>query len=125
TLGSTGVVVVLPEATLTEAHAEGVSTENAVRAFLERYGQHCSELLDLDKPHPRLEVKLRLQRQAALEDAEDQVQESVLGALKPTKGRPIPRIEGLFVSAPELIEFIIDYVPTRQARCVLPGADLS
>src|SRR6185312_15673195 len=48
------VLLVLPAATLAEAHAQGVSTPDAVRLFLGRYGQHCSANLDLDRPHPNL-----------------------------------------------------------------------
>src|SRR6185437_13558203 len=43
TLGASAVLLVLPAATLDEAHAQGVSTPEAVRLFLGRYGQHCSQ----------------------------------------------------------------------------------
>src|SRR5690348_4124683 len=71
TLGASAVLLVLPAQTLAEAHAQGVSTPDAVRLFLGRYGQHCSASLDLDRPHPNLRVQLFLQKPVALEDADE------------------------------------------------------
>lgn len=90
-----GVILVLPEATLAAARRAGLSTKDAVTAFLERYGQHCSDLLDLDQPHAGLRVLLSLSR-----------------------ATPLP---GLFVTDDEEVPLVIDYVPTRRAVCVTPG----
>lgn len=66
TLTATGVLLVLPEATLAEAHAAGVETPQAVQLFLQRYGQHCSAVLDLDLPHQRIKVRLFTLRRVPL-----------------------------------------------------------
>src|SRR6185312_7693079 len=99
TLGASAVLLVLPAATLAEAHAQGVSTPDAVRLFLGRYGQHCSAGLDLDRPHPRLHVQLFLQKPVALEDAGEHLQSEILDALKSTrtdKTKKLPRVDRLF-----------------------------
>ena len=125
TLGSSAVLLVLPETTLAEAHAAGLSTPDAVRLFLGRYGQHCSAGLDLDRPHPGLRVQLFLQKPVALEDAGESLQSEILDALKSAKTKPLPRVERLFAVTDAPAEFVIDYVPERQARCVRPGDAVS
>jgi len=125
TLGGSAVLLVLPEATLAEAHAAGVSTSDAVRLFVARYGQHCSAGLDLDRPHPHLRVQLFLQKPVALEDAGESVQGEILDALKSAKAKPLPRVERLFAVADAPAEIVIDYVPQRHARCVRPGDAVS
>jgi hypothetical protein len=45
--GDGSVILVLPVATLKAALAAGLSTRAAVTAFLERYGQHCSDILGI------------------------------------------------------------------------------
>jgi hypothetical protein len=125
TLAATGILLVLPEAALQEALAAGVSTEEAVRLMVQHYGQHCSAILDLDQPHPRLPVQLILQKPVALEDATERVQETVLDALKSLSTKPLPHVQNLFVSAEEHTDLVIDYVPTRKAHCVQPGAAIS
>lgn len=91
------VILVLPVATLRAARKAGLSTKDAVTRFLERWGQHCSDVLDLDQPHAGLHVALSLAR--------------------PT---PLP---GLFVTDDEEDDLTVDYVPTRRAVCVTPGED--
>ena len=128
TLGASSVLLVLPAATLAEAHAQGVSTPDAVRLFLGRYGQHCSAGLDLDRPHPNLRVQLFLQKPMALEEAGERLQSEVLDALKSArteKTKKLPRVERLFAVTDAPDEVVIDYVPERQARCVLPGDAVS
>lgn len=89
------VIVVLPVATLRAARRAGLSTKDAVTRFLERWGQHCSDVLDLDQPHAGLHVALSLARPTSL--------------------------RGLFVTDDEEDQLVIDYVPTRRAVCVTPG----
>jgi hypothetical protein len=126
TLTPSGIFVVLPEATLAEAHAAGVETQRAVQLFLRRYGQHCSEILDLDRPHRGLKVSLSTSKPVPLEDASERVQREVLDALKSSKaGKRLPRVENLFVVSGEAQELVIDYVPERQASCVRPGDPIS
>jgi hypothetical protein len=125
TLGASAVLLVLPAATLAEAHAQGVSTPDAVRLFLGRYGQHCSAGLDLDRPHPRLRVQLFLQKPVALEEAGERLQSEVLEALKSAKTKTLPRVDRLFAVTDAPDELVIDYVPQRQARCVKPGDAVS
>ena len=125
TLGASAVLLVLPAATLNEAHAQGVSTPDAVRLFLGRYGQHCSAGLDLDRPHPRLRVQLFLQKPVALEDAGERLQSEVLDALKSAKPKKLPRVDRLFAVTDVPDEVVIDYVPQRQARCIRPGDAVS
>jgi hypothetical protein len=125
TLGASAVLLVLPAATLAEAHAQGVSTPDAVRLFLGRYGQHCSVGLDLDRPHPRLRVQLFLQKPVALEEAGERLQSEILDALKSAKTKKLPRIDRLFAVTDAPDEVVIDYVPQRQARCVRPGDAVS
>lgn len=125
TLSDSSVLLVLPETTLTEAHAAGVSTPEAVRRFVTRYGPHCAGNLDLDRPHRGLKVQLFLQKAVALEDASEWVQGEILDALKSAKTKPLPRVERLFVVADEHADLFIDYVPERRARCVRPGDEVS
>ncbi|HKW52166.1 MAG TPA: hypothetical protein VJO12_00625 [Stellaceae bacterium] len=125
TLGASAVLLVLPAATLAEAHAQGVSTPDAVRLFLGRYGQHCSAGLDLDRPHPGLRVQLFLQKPVALEDAGERLQSEILDALKSAKTKKLPRVDQLFAVTDAPDEVVIDYVPQRQARCVRPGDAVS
>ena len=126
TLNDTGVLLVLPEATLDEAHAAGRTTREAVELLVQRYGQHCSETLDLDRPHEHLRVQLFLQKPVALEDAPERVQGEVLAALKAkTRTKKLPRVESLFVTADDSAEFFIDYQPARKATCIQPGAEIS
>jgi hypothetical protein len=129
TLGASAVLLVLPAATLDEAHAQGVSTPDAVRLFLARYGQHCSANLDLDLPHPNLRVQLFLQKPVALEDAGERLQSEILDALKASKAKnntkKLPKVERLFAVTDAPDEVVIDYVPQHQARCVRPGDAVS
>jgi hypothetical protein len=129
TLGASAVLLVLPAATLNEAHAQGVSTPDAVRLFLARYGQHCSANLDLDRPHPNLRVQLFLQKPVALEDAGERLQSEILDALKASKAKnntkKLPKVERLFAVTDAPDEVVIDYVPQHQARCVRPGDAVS
>src|SRR5260221_12914013 len=108
TLGAPAGVLVLPAATLAAAHAAGVSTPEAVRLFVGRYGQRCSAGLDLDRPHPHLRVQLLLQTPGALEDAGERVQGEMLDALESTKTKPLPRGQRLFAGTDAPAEVFID-----------------
>src|SRR5256885_1590902 len=61
TVRSDGVAVSLPSATLKEAHAAGMTTQDALTAFLGRYSPQCSGVLDLNGPQANLKVALSLQ----------------------------------------------------------------
>ncbi|MDE2103799.1 MAG: hypothetical protein KGL39_41560 [Patescibacteria group bacterium] len=91
TLSDTGGIVVLPAAALAAARRAGLTAKQALTAFLERYIQHCSDLLDADQPHAGLVVALSLTRATTL--------------------------SGLFVTDDEEQTFRIDYVPARRAVC--------
>jgi hypothetical protein len=125
TLGDAGILLVVPEAVIQEAQAAGVAAPDAARLLVQRYGQRCSDVLDLDRPHAHLRVQLFLQRPVALEDAPERVQGEILDALKTAKTKPLPRVNSLFVTAEEGAEIFIDYVPDRKARCIQPGDEVS
>src|SRR5260370_17084125 len=90
TLGASAVLLVLPAATLAAAHAAGVSTPEAVRLFVGRYGQRCSAGLDLDRPHPHLRVQLLLQTPVPLEDAGERRQGQILDPPESANTKPLP-----------------------------------
>lgn len=127
TLSASGVLLVLPEATLAEARAAGIGTQQAVELFLRRYGQHCSDILDLDRAHRGVKVELFTSRPVPLEDASEAVQGEVLDALKSAKksakAKRLPHVESLFVVADVPQHLVIDYLPERKASCVRPGDD--
>jgi hypothetical protein len=117
------IYVVLPAATLHQAYEAGVTTEDALRAFLDRHGQRCSDLVDLNVPHPNLKVTLLLQDWTAFEDGPEG--DDVLSALKRAylKYQADNSIPLLFTTSPVTFEFSINYMPTRQVRCVAPNDD--
>jgi hypothetical protein len=125
TLTQSGILLVLPEATLAEAHAAGVETPQAVQLFLRRYGQHCSAVLDLDRAHENIRVKLFTLRPVPLEEASERVQGEVLDALKSAGSKHFPRVRDLFVADDQPSELTIDYKPERKANCVRPGEPVS
>lgn len=125
TLGSDGVILVMPAATLVAAHAEGVETQAAVTLFIERYGQHCSDVIDLGRKQ-NLRVQLFLSNPVDLNDASEGTQQEVGDALTKISDRPAKRpahVQSLFVTAPEHLDFTVDYMPERKASCVTPGDD--
>ena len=125
TLGGDGVILVMPAVTLAAAHAEGVGTKAAVTLFIERYGQHCSNVIDLNRKQ-NLRVQLFLSNPTDLNDASEGTQQEVGDALtKISDRRPKrpPHVQSLFVTAPEHLAFSVDYVPERKASCVTPGDD--
>jgi hypothetical protein len=125
TLGDAGVLLVVPEAVIREAQAAGIGTPEAVRLLVQRYGQRCSDVLDLDRPHAHLRVQVFLQRPVALEDAAERVQGEILDALKRAKTKPLPHVQNLFVTAEEGSELFIDHVPGRKGQCVRLGDEVS
>jgi hypothetical protein len=123
TISGDAIYVVLPAATLHQAYDAGVTTEDALRVFLDRHGQRCSDLIDLNVPHPNLNVTLSLQGWIPFEDIQegDEVLSTLENAyLKYHSDDSIPL---LFTSSPVKFKFSINYVPTRQVRCVAPKDD--
>ena len=122
TFHADSVYVVFPIATLLQAHVEGITTEDAVRAFLERYGQRCSNLIDLNAPHSSLRVRLSLQSPADLGDIDQE--DEVLFSFRSVylKEKLDPDVPSLFTVSPDHLDLTINYVPTRQVHCVSPGA---
>lgn len=125
TLGNDGVILVMPAVTLAAAHAEGVGTKAAVTLFIERYGQHCSDVVDLDRKQ-NLHVQFFLSKPVDLNDASEGTQQEVGEALTKISDRRVKRpahVQSLFVVAPEHVDFTVEYVPERKASCVTPGDD--
>jgi hypothetical protein len=122
----TGVVtVVLPEEVLEQARATGLSTENAVGAFLGRYAPPmCSTLVDMNVPHSNLKVDLLLERAVAPGDVDAPTQEAAAIALNHAlKSQPtgsIPHIKRVFVVDQKPIALSIDFAPEHEAHCVEP-----
>lgn len=105
TLNQDGVILVLPVATLKAAIASGLSVKDAVRVFLERYAQPCSDVLNMNEPHKGLSVALSLARPANVDGIE-------IGGIQ------IPGT--LFVTDDEEEHFVIDYAPEKKVHCVVP-----
>jgi hypothetical protein len=123
TISREAIHVVLPTATLRRAHEEGATTEDVLRQFLDRYGQRCSHVVDLDAPHANLRVELSLQVPGSLEDVARS--NEVLTTLRRAylRQRPDDELPLLFTVVPEHLVFSIDYVPTHGVRCVSPPTD--
>jgi len=115
------IYLALPSATLQQAYDAGLSTKDALHRFLDRHGQRCSQLIDLNFPHPHLRVMLSLQDGTPFENLPEG--DEVLGALKRAYLRY--HTDGssplLFTVSPVKFEFSINYVPTRRVRCIAPG----
>ncbi len=123
TLGAAGVLLVLPQETLDAAHAEGLSTPDAVQQLVERYGQRCSGVIDLDQPHQHLRVQLFIEKRVAFAAAPESVQGEVRDAQKSPQSAPPP--DTLAVTPEQSSELFIDYVPARTAHCITPGDTIS
>jgi hypothetical protein len=120
-----GVTLVLPEAVLGEAHAAGLSTERAVRAFLGRYAPRtCSSLLDMTVPHADLRVDLLIERPVALDALDETTQEEAATTLNHTLKNQmrgsVPRIERAFIVDQKPLSLSIDYAPGQQVHCAEP-----
>lgn len=120
TIGRDSIHVVLPAATLRQAQNEGFTTERALGDFLEKYGQRCSGLANLNAPQPNLKVTLSLQNPARFEDILEG--DEVLAEFKAEylRRRAKPESPVLFTVSPGQVEFTIDYAPKRQVRCAVP-----
>jgi hypothetical protein len=120
TIRGDSIYVVLPTATLLQAHDEGVATRDALRDFLERYGQRCSKSVDLNVANPNLIVVLSLQSPSRFENVSENVELTALrnAYLKFGVKNDLPL---LFTVSHSKIEYSINYVPTRRVRCVAPG----
>jgi hypothetical protein len=119
-MSADAVYIVLPAASLHQAYQEGLTTQQALSAFLDQYGQRCSDLIDLNVPHANLRTMLSLQGSARFEEiAEgDAALAAAEKAHEPDAGIPL-----LFAVSPLKFEYRINYVPTRQVRCVAPAGD--
>jgi hypothetical protein len=126
TFNATGsVTLVLPEAVLGEAQAEGLSTEHAVSAFLGRYAPRtCSTLLDMTVPHTNLRVDLLIERPVAPDAIDEVAQEDAAStlnlALKSQTRGSLPRLERAFIVDQKPLSLSIDYVPDGKVHCVEP-----
>ena len=124
TFDTTGVVtVMLPEAMLAQAQAAGLSTEDAVVAFLGRYAPAmCSSAINMNVPHSHLKVDLLVERPVALRDADAATQDEAAAALnqalKFPATRSIPHIDRVFVVDPKPLSLSIDYAPDHKAHCM-------
>jgi hypothetical protein len=119
------VTLVLPEAVLGEAQAAGLSTEQAVSAFLGRYAPRtCSSLLDMTVPHTNLRVDLLIERPIALDAVDEATQEEAATtlnhALKSVTRGSVPHIDRVFIVDQKPVSLSIDYVPDREVRCAEP-----
>jgi hypothetical protein len=123
TLGLGGVLLVLDQTTLDDAHAAGLSTPDAVRALLERYGQHCSDVIDLNRPYRHLRVRLYIAKRVPFHEAPANTRSDVRQAVRSTRAKAPP--DTLSITAEHYSELFIDYEPSRNAECVLPGAEVS
>ena len=95
-----GVTIVLPEASINEAQAAGVSPQQAALAFLRKYGpEMCSPIIDLNENKPALTIKLIVQYMHS-------------------SGRNI-----VFEASSHEEVWTIDYVPTDRARWIAPPED--
>jgi len=117
TLGAAGVLLVLPQETLDAAHAEELSTRDAVQQLMERYGQHCSTVIDLDQPHQHLRVQLFIEKRVAFPAAPESVQGEVRDAQTSRQSAPPP--DTLAVTPEQSSELF------RTAHCVAPGDTIS
>jgi hypothetical protein len=117
------VHVVLPAASLHRAYEEGLTTEQVLQGFLDRHGQRCSHVIDLNVPHPHLKVTLSLQGQASFEGIP--ARDELLTVLRSAylKYHTDDSIPPLFTVSPAKFEYSINYVPAHQVRCVAPGED--
>jgi hypothetical protein len=120
-----GVTLVLPEAVLGEAHAAGLSTERAVRAFLGRYAPRtCSSVLDMTVPHTDLRVDLLIERPVALDALDETTQEEAATTLNHTLKNQmrgsVPRIERASIVDQKPLSLSIDYAPGQQVHCAEP-----
>lgn len=121
TLTADGVVLVLPNGTLDEAREAGVSTQDAVRMFIERYRQPCSDVVDLNRPQPKLKVRLLVSRWVPFEGASSRVQDDVFSGTGAAKEAELPHRKSLFVVDEAYTDYVIDYAPTWRAACVRAG----
>jgi hypothetical protein len=120
TIGRDGIHVVLPASTLRQAHEEGVTTEQALGDFLEKYAQRCSGLLNLNAPQPNLKVRLSLQNPASSGEVfeDNAVLAELMTEYLQRRGETGSTV--LFTVSPGHVEYSIDYAPKRLTRCGAP-----
>jgi hypothetical protein len=121
TINTAGVVILLPEATMVEAQAAGLSPQQAAVAFLSRYGpEMCSSIIDLNEAKPALTITLVLLYRHEPSDAPVETQQKGAAALPESETGRQRRSGGrgiAFEAAPQEEVWTIDYVPTHRARC--------
>ncbi|MEK0083930.1 hypothetical protein [Benzoatithermus flavus] len=112
--------VVVPAAILDAAYSQGSTSRDVVLAILRRYGP-CSDLLDLNRTHEHLTVRLFVQREVPHEDSVVANQDAVIAwARRGGEEKPgMPRITKAFEVASGFERVVLRYTPgLRNARCV-------
>jgi hypothetical protein len=121
---ASGVTIALPEASIAEARAAGVSPQQAAVAFLGKYGpEMCSTIPDLNENKPALTIKLVVQYERALNDASIETQQGVGDAMAEVLAGRRRQFSGrdiVFEASPREEIWTIDYAPTHRVRCVAP-----
>lgn len=106
---SEGVSITLPSETLATALRSGLTTRQAVAQFLGRFGpKHCSDVIDMNIPHPNMKVEVRILQEKPL-----RLSERLAGLRKAFEVRVDEAAT----------EVMIDYVPEKTAKCVSPSAE--
>jgi len=117
--------VVLPAVLLQQVYDESLTTVQALGAFLDRFGQRCSGLIDLNAPHRDLKVTLSLKTPASLQQLTEEDRDTLRTAWEAAypSDRTEEHIPLLFAVSPVSFGYGIDDLPTRRIRCVAPGDD--
>ena len=119
-----GVIIVLPEATIERARGAGLSPREAAMTFLTKYGpEMCSRIIDLNEPRKELAVKLVIQRDQGLSDASGPTQNSVgdaIAQLEAETGKRRGEPERIFEVVPDGEAWTVEYAPSHRAKCVVP-----
>lgn len=110
--------VVVPAAILDQAYGQGLTSRDVVLAVLRRYGP-CSDLLDLNRTHEHLAVRLFVQREAPHEDSIVAHQDAVIAWARREGKAGMPRITKAFEVSPGFEVVSLRYTPgLRNERCV-------
>ena len=100
---SDGVEVTMPEGMMAEAVALGLTTNQAITAFLNRYAAHVCNGVgpDMNVSHIGLAVKVSFTQ-------------------KDERYAPVP----FFVTKGEPVTYAIDYVPEKRVECILSSENV-
>ena len=122
-----GITITLPEASVGQAKAAGLSQQQAAIAFLGRFGpEMCSKIVDLNENRPALSMKLVVQIERRLREASAETQQRLSEAIAEAEaqGQRLSRgADTVFEASPDEEVWTIDYVPTHRAQCVEPPED--